>query len=62
MAYKELSVYFSTDEKRRSTVMMNIDTRKYHVSAVNESGTAFTSVFDTLEAAEQFAEDWVMYE
>jgi|688.fasta_scaffold1414989_2 hypothetical protein len=60
MAYKELSAYFSEDNKRRSTLMINLETKKFHVSVVNESGTSFTSVFDTEVDAEQFAEDWVM--
>lgn len=60
MAYKELSVYQTEDAKRRSTVLKNLTTGKYHVSVVNDSGTSFTSVFDNEESAEQFAEDWVM--
>ena len=60
MAYKEISGYFSDDQKRRSTVMYNLETKKFHVSVVSDSGTSFTSVYDTEEDAEQFAEDWVL--
>lgn len=60
VAYKELSGYYSEDCKRRSTVSKNLETGKFHVSVVNDSGTSFTSVYDTEDTAEQFAEDWVM--
>jgi hypothetical protein len=59
-AYKQLSEYFSEDGKRRSSVLKNLDSLKYHVTTISDSGTAFTCVFDIEEDAEQFAEDWVM--
>jgi hypothetical protein len=58
-ALKLLSEYFSDDMKRRSTVTMQLDTRKYRVATISENGTAFTTMFDVEDEAEQFAEDWV---
>lgn len=60
MAYKELSTYFSKDQRRRSTVLFNLETKQFHVTVTSDSGTSFNSVYDTEEDAEQFAEDWVL--
>lgn len=60
MAYKELTTYFSDDQKRRSTVLFNLETKQFHVTVISDSGTSFTSVYDKEEDADQFAEDWVL--
>lgn len=59
-AYKQLSEYFSEDGKRRSSVLRNLETGKYHVTAISDSGSAFTTIFDVEDDAEQYAEDWVI--
>jgi hypothetical protein len=61
MAFKELSVYFSVDEKRRSTVSVDLTTGKYRVSTMIDTGSSFVCEFDTVESAEYYAENWVMY-
>lgn len=63
MAYKVLSKYFSSDEKRSATVYADTKTGLYTVSVMTDSGTSFTSSFEEENSAENFAEDWVeMYE
>lgn len=56
---KLLSEYYSDDMKRRSTVTMQLETKKFRVTTVSETGTAFTTMFDDEDTAEQFAEEWV---
>ena len=56
---KLLSEYFSDDMKRRATVTMELDSRKFRVADVSETGTAFSTIFDEEDAAEEFAEEWV---
>ena len=59
MSYKLLAEYFSDDQKRRSTVSQDLTTRQFRVAVVSDSGSAFSSMYETEEAAEEFAEDWV---
>ena len=58
-AIKLLSEYFSEDSKRRSAVSMELATKKFRVTTVSETGTAFTTMFTMEDEAEEFAEDWV---
>ena len=55
-----LSSYISDDEKRKATVFREQIDGKYYVSMTNEFGTSFRANFTTEEAAELYAEDWVM--
>ena len=55
-----LSSYISDDEKRKATVFREQIDGKYYVSMTNEFGTSFQTNFPTEEAAEIYAEDWVM--
>ena len=50
----------SDDEKRKATVFREQIDGKYYVSMTNEFGTSFQTNFPTEEAAEIYAEDWVM--
>jgi hypothetical protein len=59
MSYKLLSEYFSDDQKRRSTVSQDLTTRQFRVAVISDTGTAFSSMFETEDQAEQFAEEWV---
>lgn len=59
-SYKKLSEYYSDDTTRRASVTKDLETGKYRVSVISDSGSAFTSVFDTEDLAEQFAESWVI--
>lgn len=58
-AIKLLSEYFSDDNKRRATVSQDLTSKKIRVTAVSETGSAFTTMFDSEDDAEIFAEDWV---
>lgn len=60
-AVQELSSFFSEDGRRKAIIyrVLGGDT-KYSVSIMNESGSNFSSDFDTLEDAEDYAEDWVL--
>lgn len=58
-ALKLLSEYYSEDMKRRATVTMELTTKKFRVAVVSETGSAFSTMFDDEDSAEQFAEDWV---
>ena len=50
----------SDDEKRKATVFREQIDGKYYVSMTNDFGTSFRADFSSEEAAEIFAEDWVM--
>jgi hypothetical protein len=58
-ALKLLSEYYSDDMKRRAAVALDLTTKKIRVTTVSDTGTAFTTIFDGEDDAEQFAEDWV---
>lgn len=57
--YKEISEYFSEDQKKTASIVKELGTGHYIVRFKNESGTFFSSTFDTEDQAEQYAEDWV---
>lgn len=61
MSLKYLSEFYSDDKKRTAQVF--VDTGPaftgYHVSVKNDSGTSFTARFETVDDADDFAEDWV---
>ena len=59
MSYKLLSEFYSDDQKRRATVSQDLTTRQFRVAVVSDSGSAFSSMFETEDAAEEFAEQWV---
>lgn len=61
-ATQELSKFYSDDGKRTATIyrLLGKDKKTFSVSAVNESGTSFTALFESAVDAENFAEDWVM--
>lgn len=58
-SYKQVSEYYSEDKKRTASIRVELGTKRYVVTVVNDSGSAFTSSFETEEDAEQFAENWV---
>ncbi len=55
-----LSSYTSDDEKRKATIFRDQNDGKYYVSMTNEFGTSFQTNFQTEEAAEIYAKDWVI--
>jgi hypothetical protein len=59
MSIKIISEYLSDDGKRTSTVYKVLEDGDYRVSVKNESGSTFSSSFDSVDTAEDFAEDWV---
>lgn len=59
-AYKHLSEYYSDNGKRRASVSFDLEAKHYRCTVVSESGSAFTSIFETEDLAEQFAESWVV--
>ena len=59
MSYKLLSEFYSDDQKRRATVSQDLTTRQFRVAVISDTGSAFSSMFETEDAAEEFAEQWV---
>lgn len=59
-SFKEISNYFSEDKKRTATIRQELGTKRFIVTVMNESGSAFSATFDTEEEAEQYSEDWVL--
>lgn len=59
-AYKELSEYFSDDNTKRASVIKEIGTNRYIVKLINDSGSAFSAIFETEDDAETYAESWVV--
>ncbi len=57
--YKELSEYFSDTSNKRASVVKELGTNNYIVRAINDSGSVFSTTFNTEDDAEQYAEDWV---
>jgi len=55
-----ISSYISDDEKRKATVFREQIDGKFYVSMTNEFGTSFQTNFQTEEAAEIYAGDWIM--
>lgn len=60
MSRKIISEYFADEGPRRATVSKDLEAKTYSVSVMSDTGTAFTSVFDNLSDAEDWAESWVM--
>lgn len=60
MAIKVLSEYFSNDNRRSAKLYVLLPQKEYNVSVMNESGSSFTSMFENINDAEDFAENWVM--
>lgn len=42
-----------------SRVLVNEAKEEYRVTAVDDSGTAYTAVFVNLEDADEFAKEWI---
>ena len=59
-SFKQLSEYYSDDTNKKASVVKELGTTKYIVRLINDSGSSFSATFDDEDAAEQFAEDWVM--
>lgn len=59
-AYKELSEYFSDNNSKRASVVKELGTNRYIVKLINDSGSAFSALFETEEDAEAYAESWVV--
>jgi hypothetical protein len=57
--YKELSEYFSDTSNKRASVVKELGTNNYIVRSINDSGSVFSTTFNTEDDAEQFAEEWV---
>lgn len=48
------------DGSRLADVSLDSETKKYVVKCKDEFGVSYTSTFDNLESAENFAEEWVL--
>lgn len=57
---KELSNYFSENMQRQATVFHIKEEKVFKVVAKTESGSHYSTCFSTEDAAEQFAEEWVL--
>jgi hypothetical protein len=58
-AYKDISEYYSEDQKRRASVIKELGTQRFIVRVINDAGSAFTATFHNEEDAEGYAEEWV---
>lgn len=58
---KILSEYHGDRSIRQSLVYTNGD-GKYYVRQIEDGLVRYTTKFDVLDEAEDFAEDWIMYE
>lgn len=59
-AIKLVSEYIGEENNRSASVYKDLETKEYKVSIRNESGTYFTAMFDSIDDAEDYAENWVM--
>ena len=57
---KEISTYMSDDLKKESTVFFIKEPRSFKVVVKSDSGSTFSTSFDNLTTAEEYAEDWVL--
>jgi hypothetical protein len=60
MSIKIISNYVSDNELRSAMVYKVLESGEIKVSVTNESGSTFSSLFDSIDLAEDYAEDWVM--
>ena len=60
MSIKIISNYVSDTESRSAMVYKVLESGEIKVSVTNESGSTFSSLFDSIDLAEDYAEDWVM--
>ena len=59
-AIKIISEYISDEKARAASVYKDLETKDYKVSVRNDTGTYFTTSFETVDLAEDFAESWVL--
>lgn len=60
-AIKVISEYYSEDSRKNALVLQDLTkSGNYRVVVTNDSGSAFSTSFETLESAETYAEDWVL--
>jgi hypothetical protein len=57
---KVISEYIGEETNRSASVYKDLETKEYKVSLRNESGSYFSTTFETVDAAEDYAESWVM--
>lgn len=60
MSRKIISEYFADEGPRRATVAKDLENKTYLATGVSDTGSAFTAVFETVDDAEDWAENWVM--
>lgn len=58
-AYKQLSEFFSDDNKKTASVVRELGTNHYIVRMKNDAGTWFSMSFESEDDAEATAENWV---
>lgn len=59
-AIKLVSEYIGEENNRSASVYRDLETKEYKVSVRNESGSYFSATFETVDDAEDYAEDWVL--
>jgi hypothetical protein len=60
---KDLSQHISENQERCAVVSLNYNTSQYEVSYVDRAnGSVVTQYFNTLNEAEDVAEDWALNE
>jgi hypothetical protein len=60
-AYKNISEFYSDDEKRTASVIKELGTNRYRVSVKSDSGSTFSALFEDEDSAEEYAEAWVTH-
>jgi hypothetical protein len=56
---KQLSAYYSDSMDKEAKVFF-VDNKEFRVTVKSDSGTHYSTTFDNEEAAEDFAESWVV--
>ena len=60
-AIKVISEYYSEESHKTAVVLQDLSkSGNYRVVVTNDSGSSFSTSFDTLEHAENYAEEWVL--
>jgi hypothetical protein len=56
---KLLSTYYDDEMKKESNVFL-VNDKEYRVTVKSDTGTTYSTYFKDEQAAENFAENWVM--
>jgi hypothetical protein len=60
-SYKDISEFYSDDNKRRASIVKELGTKNFIVRVINDSGSVFSTTFSEEDDAEAYAEAWVSH-